>query len=259
MIRADCLEMTMKALLQQSAPAPEAVPIQLDPVSLILHASGPVFVVVWTLILAAALVWVITVLKVLQIMRLSSMQAAFEKESAQAHSADQLFELARRHEAAPGARVVLELSRRAGSGKLLESIAKRAIVTETQRAGSLMSTLASIASASPFIGLFGTVYGIMDAFLRIGQQKSASLPVVAPAIGEALIATAIGLFAAIPALVAYNALNKRIDDLLAGIEAASEGWVAVAGAPQQQLAPAQESVALPLRQAITNRPPAPGV
>lgn len=238
------------ALLQQSAPgAAEAVPIQLDPVSLVLHASGPVFVVVWTLIVAAVLVWVITVLKLLQIGRLTAMQSAFERESAQAHSADQLFALARRHEAAPGARIVLELSRRAGSSKLLESIAKRAIVTETQRASSLMSPLASIASASPFIGLFGTVYGIMDAFLRIGQQKSASLPVVAPAIGEALIATAIGLFAAIPALVAYNALTKRIDDLLSGIEAASEGWVAVAGA-----SPQPESIPLDLHNVTTHRP-----
>lgn len=244
----------MRAFFQQGAPgAAEAVPIQLDAVSLVLHASGPVFVVVWGLILAAILVWVITVLKILQIARLSSMQSAFEKESAQAYTADQLFALARRHEAAPGARVVLELSRRGGDTKLLESIAKRAIVTETQRAGSLMSPLASIAAASPFIGLFGTVYGIMDAFLRIGQQKSASLPVVAPAIGEALIATAIGLFAAIPALIAYNALTKRIDDLLAGIEASSEGWVAVVAAPPAHAEP----IPVPLRNLASNRPPPP--
>ncbi len=122
----------------------------------------------------------------------------------------------------------MELSRRVGTSRLLDSIAKRAIVTETQRASALMPTLSSIAAASPFIGLFGTVYGIMDAFLRIGQQKSASLPVVAPAIGEALIATAIGLFAAIPAVIAYNGINKRVDDLLAALEAASEGWVEIA-------------------------------
>ena len=95
-----------------------------------------------------------------------------------------------------------------------------------------MPTLSSIASAGPFVGLFGTVYGIMDAFLRIGQEKSASLPVVAPAIGEALIATAIGLFAAIPAVIAYNAINKRIEDLLAELEASSEGWVAIAARPR---------------------------
>ena len=252
---------------QNAAEAAQAVPIKLDPVSLVLHSSGPVFVVVWSLIAAAVVVWIITVLKLLQIARLSAMQARFEKESAHALTPDQLFPLAQRHGDAPGARVVMELSRRAGSVKLLESIAKRAIVEESQRANVLMPALASIASASPFIGLFGTVYGIMDAFLRIGQQKSASLPVVAPAIGEALIATAIGLFAAIPALIAYNALSKRIDDLLSGLEAAAEGGVVVAGemgvqpAPQPGAAgfPAvdRETAPLPLRQVITNRPPPP--
>jgi biopolymer transport protein TolQ len=245
----------------ETAPeAAQAIPIKLDPVSLILHSSGPVFIVVWALIAAAVLVWVITVLKLIQIARLGSMQAEFEKEAAHAHSADQLFSLAQRHADAPGGRVVMELARRAGSPKLLDSIAKRAIVTESQRAGVLMPMLASIASSSPFIGLFGTVYGIMDAFLRIGQQKSASLPVVAPAIGEALIATAIGLFAAIPALIAYNALNRRIEDLLAALEAASEGWVAVAATSFQPIAQHaapvdRETAPLPLRQVSTNRPP----
>lgn len=210
-------------------------PIKLDPISLVLHASGPVFLVVWSLVAAAIVVWVITVLKLLQLARLSEMQRLFEAESAPVVSADALFALAKRHESAPGARVVLELAKRFGSGKLLEAVAKRAIVTEQQRVGSLMSPLSSIASAAPFVGLFGTVYGIMDAFLRIGQEKSASLPVVAPAIGEALIATAIGLFAAIPAVIAYNSLNKRIEDLLAELETSSEGWVAIvsaAAAPQ---------------------------
>lgn len=237
--------------LFQSAPDPAAaVPIKLDPVSLILHSSGPVFVVVWSLIFAAVLVWVIAVLKLLQIARLSVLEARFERDAAHAYSSDQLFALAQQHADAPGARVVLELSRRAGSGRLLDSIAKRAIVTETQRASSLMPTLSSIAAASPFIGLFGTVYGIMDAFLRIGQQKSASLPVVAPAIGEALIATAIGLFAAIPAVIAYNAINKRIDDLLAALEAASEGWVEVASISTRSM---QESIPLPLHR-TSDRP-----
>ena len=207
---------------------PEAVPIKLDPVSLVLHASGPVFVVVWLLIAASILVWVIAILKVHQLGRLSAAESRFEREADQADGAEQLFALAARHRDAPGARVVVELSKRTGDSRFLESVARRAVVVEGKRAGSLMPTLSSIAAASPFIGLFGTVYGIMDAFLRIGEQKSASLPVVAPAIGEALIATAIGLFAAIPALVAYNALSKRIDDLLSSLEAAAQGWVMVA-------------------------------
>ena len=102
-----------------------------------------------------------------------------------------------------------------------------------------MPTLSSIAAAAPFVGLFGTVYGIMDAFLRIGQERSASLPVVAPAIGEALITTAIGLFAAIPAVVAYNAINKLIEDLLAEIEASSGGWIALAGGRADSAAAAE--------------------
>ena len=230
--------------------AATAAPIKLDPLSLVLHASGPIFVVVWTLVLAAVVVWVITVLKLLQLTRLSAAERRFEIEAAQATSADQLFSLSRRHGEAPGARVVLELARRSGGlPKTLESAAKRALVTEQQRAGTLMATLSSIAAAGPFVGLFGTVYGIMDAFLRIGQEKSASLPVVAPAIGEALITTAIGLFAAIPAVVAYNAINKRVEDLLAEVEASSEGWVAIAGA-------APEAAPLPLR--TPSHRPAPG-
>ena len=202
--------------------------IKLDPVSLVLHASGPVFVVVWSLTAASFVVWVIAALKLLQMNRLSAAERRFEAEAVQATSADQLYALSRRHGDAPGARVVLEIAKRAGGQKVIQAAAKRAMVTEQQRAGSLMATLSSIAAAGPFVGLFGTVYGIMDAFLRIGQEKSASLPVVAPAIGEALITTAIGLFAAIPAVVAYNAINKRIEDLLAEMEASSEGWVAIA-------------------------------
>jgi biopolymer transport protein TolQ len=209
--------------------AAAAVPIRLDPVSLVIHASGPVFIVVWSLVAAALVVWVITVLKLLQLRRLSRAERRFEAEAVQATSADQLFALSRRHGEAPGARVVAELARRSGGQlKVIEAAARRAVVAEQQRAGTLMPTLSSIAAAGPFVGLFGTVYGIMDAFLRIGQEKSASLPVVAPAIGEALITTAIGLFAAIPAVVAYNAINKRVEDLMAEVEASSEGWVAIA-------------------------------
>jgi biopolymer transport protein TolQ len=207
--------------------ATQAVPIRLDPVSLVLHASGPVFVVVWSLVAAAAAVWVVTVLKVLQLIRLSAAERRFEADAARATTAGELIAIARRDGGAPGGRVVLEMARRGGSPELLAAVAKRAIVSETQRASSLLAVLSSIASAGPFVGLFGTVYGIMDAFLRIGQEKSASLPVVAPAIGEALIATAIGLFAAIPAVIAYNAINKRVDDLLAELEASSGGWVAL--------------------------------
>lgn len=199
--------------------------VDLDVVALVLHAQGPVFVVFWGLMAMAAGVWIIAVMKLLQLGRMRSSLHRFEKDAFNSVDAGQLFAVAQRHGDAPGSRVVMALSRRGGSVKVLESVAKRAIVAESQRAGSLMTALGSIASSAPFIGLFGTVYGILDAFLRIGREKSASLPVVAPAIGEALIATAVGLFAAIPALIFYNFLSRRIDDLVSELEAASEGWV----------------------------------
>src|SRR5262249_30290394 len=114
--------------MMQNVPdgAAQAVPIKLDPISLVLHSSGPVFVVVWALVGAAILVWIIAVLKLLQLSRLSMAQAHFERDAAKAHDASQLFGLARRHNAAPGARVVLELAKRGGSYKMLDAIAKRA-------------------------------------------------------------------------------------------------------------------------------------
>ena len=76
-----------------------------------------------------------------------------------------------------------------------------------------LSILATTGGVGPFIGLFGTVWGIMDSFQKIGQTGSASLAVVAPGISEALVATAIGLLAAIPAVVLYNQFNDRLRKL----------------------------------------------
>lgn len=76
-----------------------------------------------------------------------------------------------------------------------------------------ISFLGTVGSISPYIGLFGTVWGIMHAFIALGAVKQATLQMVAPGIAEALIATAIGLFAAIPAVMAYNRLNQRVNKL----------------------------------------------
>jgi biopolymer transport protein TolQ len=81
---------------------------------------------------------------------------------------------------------------------------------EISRLEKMMSFLATTGSVTPFIGLFGTVWGIMDSFHNIGLAKSAALETVAPGIAEALIATALGLFAAIPAVIAYNHFLGRI-------------------------------------------------
>ena len=202
--------------------------VALDPFALLLRSSGIVLVVLLILIAAGASVWLIWLLKLAQLRRLSVAQHRFETQAERAVSASDLVQLSEYHPTAPGARVVRELARhqhQVGLGvDFMMAIGKRAIVVEQQRASALMPTLQSIASASPFIGLFGTVWGIMDAFLRIGVEKSASLPVVAPAIGEALIATAFGLVAAIPATIAYNYVDKRIADLLEELEASTGTW-----------------------------------
>jgi biopolymer transport protein TolQ len=202
---------------------------QLDPIQLMLGASGVVLVVLLLLIAAATGVWLIWFLKSAQLRRMRSAEHRFEHEAQAVDRASDLISLALRHPEAPGARVVVELGKRHHqrhlTSDLMLAIAKRAIAVEQQRATVLMPTLSSIASSSPFIGLFGTVWGIMDAFLRIGVEKSASLPVVAPAIGEALIATAFGLFAAIPATIGFNYVDKRIGDLLEELHASSEAWV----------------------------------
>ena len=204
-----------------------ATPI--DPFALMVRSSGIVLVVLLILVAAGALVWLIWVLKSAQIRRLAAAQHRFDNEVERISSVSDLVRLSQQHEAAPGARIVLEMAKhqhQVGKGvEFMLAIGKRAIVVEQQRASALMPTLQSIASASPFIGLFGTVWGIMDAFLRIGVEKSASLPVVAPAIGEALIATAFGLVAAIPATIAYNYVDKRIADLLDELEASTGAWV----------------------------------
>jgi biopolymer transport protein TolQ len=227
---------------------------RLDPLHFALGSSGVVMVVLLLLLVASVGAWAIWILKSLQVSRLREAQARFERAAERVTTASALISLALEHRGAPGARVVMELGKRHHhpnlSSALLAAVAKRAIVTEQQAASSLMPTLASIASATPFIGLFGTVWGIIDAFLRIGVEKSASLPVVAPAIGEALIATAVGLAAAIPATIAYNYVDRRIGDLMSELETSSEGWAETLAAD-----PAAPSSAVPLvRQ--SERPPA---
>ena len=84
---------------------------------------------------------------------------------------------------------------------------------EVDRLENHLSTLATIGSTSPYVGLFGTVWGIMNSFTALGNVKQATLALVAPGIAEALIATAIGLFAAIPAVVAYNRYSNKVERL----------------------------------------------
>ena len=88
-----------------------------------------------------------------------------------------------------------------------------ALSRESERLDSHLPFLATVGSTSPYVGLFGTVWGIMNSFLGLAQQQQATLATVAPGISEALIATAMGLFAAIPAVVAYNRFSASADAL----------------------------------------------
>jgi biopolymer transport protein TolQ len=96
---------------------------------------------------------------------------------------------------------------------------------ELSRAERGLGVLASIGSSSPFIGLFGTVWGIMNAFRSIAASKDTNLAVVAPGIAEALFATALGLLAAIPAVIFYNWLTGKVDAYAGRVEALSDDMV----------------------------------
>jgi len=100
--------------------------------------------------------------------------------------------------------------------------------SEVARLEKMMFFLATTGSVSPFIGLFGTVWGIMISFERIGVLRSASLQTVAPGIAEALVATAVGLFAAVPAVIAYNYFLGRIKDVIADMEDFSLEFLSIA-------------------------------
>lgn len=147
---------------------------------------------------------------------------------------DAVYEVARRQSKSPlavlfqaGFKDLAQLERLRGSARgvspeQVEGVVKRLAWIQTEEAHRLergLSFLATTGSAAPFVGLFGTVVGIMNAFRDIGVSGSASLAVVAPGIAEALIATAVGLFAAIPAVIAYNYSNARLVHLLERLEA----------------------------------------
>jgi biopolymer transport protein TolQ len=226
----------MQAVVGTAASAPDVPTVRLDLVGLFLHAAWPIKITVGLLVACSLLVWLIAMLKLMQLARLQASEYGFQRLARQVGSADELFEIAGAHGAAPGARVVGELYSR-GSGAQIErlrAVADQAVLLEAQRARTLMWLLAFIAAGAPFIGLFGTVYGIMDAFIRIGAAKTASLPVVAPAIGEALITTAIGLAAAIPAVFFYNWIDKRVGDYASELEVAAAEWVALVAEQHRQ-------------------------
>lgn len=193
----------------------------LDPVKLFLHADIVVKLVIVGLIMASVWTWAIIFSFALRLRKIASGEQAFDREFWQAADHEiPLKEGMRRN--LPAARVagagVTEWMR-STKGKVIDKEALRQRLTiimdnqvaeETDALAAKLTFLATVGSVSPFVGLFGTVWGIMNSFFQIGAQQNSTLAVVAPGISEALFATAIGLFAAIPAVIAYNRLSTAI-------------------------------------------------
>ena len=102
-----------------------------------------------------------------------------------------------------------------------------AITKESEGLQGGLTVLATVGSTAPFVGLFGTVWGIMNAFIEIAEQQNTNLAVVAPGIAEALLATGLGLLAAIPAVIFYNKLSADSDRIIAGYEAFADEFATI--------------------------------
>lgn len=197
-------------------------PTSLNPVKLFLDADYVVQAVMIGLVLASVWTWTIIIGFSLKMGSVQKGCDRYEKEFWEARDIDQ-FQKENKGRDLPSARVVnaaLTEWRRSTSGKTIDREGTRqrlnsaldgAVVTETDALSNRLNFLATVGSVAPFVGLFGTVWGIMDSFFNIGAQQNSSLAVVAPGISEALFATAIGLFAAIPAVIAYNRFSHRVN------------------------------------------------
>ena len=198
------------------------VPTRLDPLQLFLDADIVVQVVIVGLVLASIWVWTIIVAFSLRMGRVRSRSSVFEQDFWDADQPEALVS-GKRGLDNPSARVAaaglaeLRTSTKDGLRDRTGAKARIALAMEGQVAAEAdalaerLNFLATTGSIAPFVGLFGTVWGIMNSFFQIGMQQNSSLAVVAPGISEALFATAIGLFAAIPAVIAYNRFSHRVN------------------------------------------------
>ena len=209
-------------MLQVLAAGAIGAPTQLNPVELFLHADVVVESVMGGLLLASVWVWMIIIGFTIRLTLVARRCRKYETGFWEARDID-AFQKEQDDKDIPTARVVtaaLGEWRRSTAGKTIDRDGTRqrlsaamdgAVTEETDRLATRLNFLATVGTVAPFVGLFGTVWGVMDSFFRIGAQQNSSLAVVAPGISEALFATAIGLFAAIPAVVAYNRFSYRVN------------------------------------------------
>ena len=201
-------------------------------ITLILHASFVVQLVMLLLVIVSIGSWASIFRKFFSLKRIRSLNDAFERDFWSGTSLNELFASAAQNAKlagpmerifASGMREYQKLRERhvSDAGTLLDG-ARRAMRASFQReldaVESNLSFLATVASVSPYVGLFGTVWGIMHAFTGLAALEQVTLSTVAPGIAEALVATAIGLFAAIPAVVAYNRFAREIDKIAIALE-----------------------------------------
>ena len=208
-------------------------------VQLLLDASWVVQAVVLLLLFVSLMSWTAIFRKLLSLSDVQRLNDEFEREFWSGKSLQELFAAAQQNAKlagpmerifASGMREYQKLrERRITDSGLLMDGARRAMRASLQREmdaiESNLSMLASVGSVSPYVGLFGTVWGIMHAFVGLANVQQATLASVAPGIAEALIATAIGLFAAIPAVVAYNRYANDIDRLSTQFESFVEEFL----------------------------------
>jgi biopolymer transport protein TolQ len=194
-------------------------------VHLLLNASWVVQAVVLLLLFVSLMSWTAIFRKLLSLGDVGRLNDEFEREFWSGKSLQELFAAAQQNAKlsgpmerifASGMREYQKLrERRISDSGLLMDGARRAMRASLQREmdaiESNLSMLASVGSVSPYVGLFGTVWGIMHAFTGLAEMQQVTLAKVAPGIAEALAATAIGLFAAIPAVLAFNRFSRDID------------------------------------------------
>ena len=207
-------------------------------VTLVLHASFVVKIVMAGLLLTSLASWTVIFGKLFGLRRVRIDNEEFEREFWAGKNLNDLYtEAAKRSEtAAPMERIFasgmreffkLREKRVTDTGALLDG-ARRAMRASFQREmdaiESHLSFLASVGSVSPYVGLFGTVWGIMHAFIGLSNMTQVTLATVAPGIAEALVATAIGLFAAIPAVIAYNRFSHGTNRIEARLNRFADGF-----------------------------------
>ncbi len=221
--------------------APEANGIDFSLAAMFLRATITVQIVMVMLAVASFWSWAVIFEKVMVFSRLTGKSGKFEDRFWSGKPLDELFDQVGERPHTPIERIfsagMTEWRRSLrqegglipGTQARVDRAMNVAIARESEQANKRLSYLATVGSVSPFVGLFGTVWGIKHAFQSIAMQQSTNLAVVAPGIAEALLATALGLAAAIPAVVAYNRLSADAERLTGGLENFADEFSTILG------------------------------